>query len=572
MTLLLSSLSFALDIQVPADGELGAVCSGLAGESYTETVNIYVDPTVGTHTQCDLTNVSDVRVVSSVDGTPAQVSGMILSGVSGVTVKDLELGLNTQRTNLQGSDCSELELLDLSLSAAYSHGILLTGAEAVTIDGLQTTQQGRAGANLVQVGATPNDAGDLLVIRDVQASGLWARIYATTQGTGTVDLEGISLDGAQSDDDGGCLSLDANGSSQPVTLKDVDLSVCSSGADGGAAFLASGTYEVENSTFQSSSAAGTGGGIHFGDSTLKATNVRVAGNTGTPGGGIAGERGGSLEGQDVEIWHNVGGGITTWGPLTLSGGSLCGNDASALTGQLGAAVTVNGLETTPVDLTRVEVRGNTAGVNYRTLFFVTGALDVDHLSVWDNDAESLVDPGSSSATIRSSLIANLDEGYATEVPVGSYNYWFDVADPNPSGDLWIGDHTEGVTDPGMGLWPAGGDCETLLYLQPGSPLVDAGDPSRQDPDGDPVEDIGAHYLGETPEDSGDSGETGLETGETGGETGHLETGETGSPETGEPAVQASTVTLMGGCGRSAAGGSAALVLGLGLLLGRRRRG
>ena len=90
------------------------------------------------------------------------------------------------------------------------------------------------------------------------------------------------------------------------------------------------------------------------------------------------------------------------------------------------------------------------------------------------------------------------EGYSgTSV---AYNAWSDNLEGDAGGYFWVEEGQDGnvlVKDAGFVDLALTGSCDDDLHLLLGSPLIDAGDPDLEDPDGS-VSDIGAYVRSPTP--------------------------------------------------------------------------
>ncbi len=218
---------------------------------------------------------------------------------------------------------------------------------------------------------------------------------------------------------------------------------CSAPGDGGAIFQSNAlaNLTMEDTWVTGSSAGGDGGAIYGEDMTIERSTFCGNVSTGGNGGAIFGNTGfvtaeGSIFANNSASAGGAGGAIQ----LGMGGGSLINNDFLANTADIGAAVRSLNAAAAPTFLNNI-------------LAYQTG-----------------------DAPVKS-----------TGMPIApKYSAYFsNEFEPAPSATNLIG------VDPAFIRFSDDADCTNdLLHLQPGSPLIDAGDPAILDPDGT-TSDIGA---------------------------------------------------------------------------------
>ncbi len=256
---------------------------------------------------------------------------------------------------------------------------------------------------------------------------------------GDIQVFGSEILHNSSDGNGGGISaIDAN-----VTLTDSHISGNTSAGEGGGIFGSSGgSISATDSTFKGNYSADGGGAIRASSSTVRLTNSEVSNNrSGDEGGGIR----------------------TTTGDVVLSNSTLSGNRAAGISGGIFTSMgTVVLRHTTVAGNVSVEPRGvihifnplNSSGLHLHSSV-VAGNLDEDGLP--HDLVQDLASNVASKLTANNSLI-----GSAEITITGTSNQIGTVENP---------------LDPLLGpLSDNGGPTHTHALL-PGSPALDAGDPS-----------------------------------------------------------------------------------------------
>lgn len=275
------------------------------------------------------------------------------------------------------------------------------------------------------------------------------------------------------------------------------------------------TLEATGLTFTNNTADhGYGGGMYidgvyagYGSSTL--SDSHFSGNTAAlSGGGIfvqyqdeAELSGLWLEGN--EATRNYGGGLYAYGnlSLSLSHSTLCANTADEGGGLYSGGTSVLSEYSNNVIQENVATYG--AGISMVS----EPATAIVNNTLVGNDAAK--DGGgiylySVVGEVTNNLIAYsadgdglvVDDTNTSTATSFNYNGFFDNASTNASGyvdDTDLGFFTGTVlSDPELYAYSADGDCgNDILLLNGDSPLIDAGDPARLDPDGS-ISDIGAY--------------------------------------------------------------------------------
>jgi hypothetical protein len=268
----------------------------------------------------------------------------------------------------------------------------------------------------------------------------------------------------------------------------ISLKVIGSGAtttivDGGGAgtvfTISSGTANVtlSNFTIRHGSGGFSGGGV-INDGTLTINSSTISGNGGNYGGGI--RNSGTLRIHHSTISNNIGaftgGGIGNSGTLTITDSTVSGNLAS-----VGGGISNNGA----LRINNSTLSGNSAirhcaghfcyGGNGGAVFSLGGHLTINNGTLSGNSAglwRGGIYNGPATATLQNSIVANNSGGncYGTMTSKG-YNI-----DSDGTCNLFnSGDRSN--NDPMLGpLQNNGGPTQTLALL-PGSPAIDAGNPS-----------------------------------------------------------------------------------------------
>jgi hypothetical protein len=232
------------------------------------------------------------------------------------------------------------------------------------------------------------------------------------------------------------------------------------------------TYSTisQNSAFGSDSSFG--GGISSGGGTVTVTNSTITGNSANNGGGGISSNG-TVTVSDSTIGGNStrgsGGGIyNPNGTVTVSNSTIAGNSGGG-----GGAIFGNGT----VAVSNSTIAGNTAGVG-GGIYSGSGTVTVSKSTIAGNSAGSGggVYVGYRLAT-RNTIIAKNTASYGPDVygNMGSQGYNL-LGDPvDTSG--WTNTDTLHV-NPMLGpLQNNGGPTQTMALL-PGSPALDAGDPTQ----------------------------------------------------------------------------------------------
>lgn len=219
-----------------------------------------------------------------------------------------------------------------------------------------------------------------------------------------------------------------------------------------------------------------GGGIYVYDSKLTLNDVVITGNTASTGGGIAGGAATLLLNrvrfEDNEAYYGGG--------MAISGGYVEGHGVELVGNQGGFATTAGLVDTVAVleDLVAnadrstegidgIMSQGTTLTLTNATLFDLDIALTiVDGTTTLDNVIFHKVGTGATASGAASFVVNYSDR----------------------SGALFTGVSFDGTgnidADPSFGVATANGDAsDDDLSLLPGSPCIDAGDPSLFDADG-----------------------------------------------------------------------------------------
>jgi len=433
-------------------------------------------------------------------------------------VQNLSLVVDTLDDELDGDH----SVLDLSLREALELANANPGADSVSF------------AGALALGTINLEAalGQLEISDDVTITGLGADQLTVDAGgnsrvleitSGTVDISGLTISGGTTtgnNNGGGIISAG------DLTISDSTISGNSAGGLGGGIW-ANGPVEVNSSTISGNTADGGGGILKAYAGDLTVTNSLFTGNVTVngPGGGIFSYEAGTITIENSTFSGNTadqrGGGVYTYDVLKLeiSDSTITDNHAQTGGGGVGSSLsemvitssTISGNTTieegggalwfgyanaVTSSITNSTLSGNT-GANGGAIYNLRGFLLIDHSTVTLNSAIGYDgDPGYGSGVssyadaqtrtdVRSSIISgNLADddvySYAALNNFVSLGYNL-IGGGNDIGAFnQTGDQT-GVTNPMLDpLADNGGPTETHA-LQPGSPAINAGDPSFTTP-------------------------------------------------------------------------------------------
>ncbi len=389
---------------------------------------------------------------------------------------------------------------DLSLREAIGLANGNVGTDTITFSTLFNTPQTIAiTSQLPTIGDAVNIAGtgaNLITINagggldGIVGNGDGFRILNIDDGESSIQLDvvlsGLTLTGADTFDVGGAIlnrenltvtASDISGNhgglgggichcqyAEPsnLTLSGSTLSGNSALFAGGGIYNRVGNLTITSSTISGNSTDGRGGGIVNGaDSNLTITSSTISGNSAlSAGGGI--ESSGNLTIASSTISGNsavAGGGIQhIVGNLTITGSTISGNSA------YGGGI-LNGFSITTI--TNSTISGNSGGG-----IFVGGTTTIINSTISGNfDGGIVIGPGT--ATVIGTIVANsLGGGDVIGTLSGAHNLIEDGS--GGLSDTIIG-------DPLLGLLTNNGGPTFTHALLPGSPAIDAGDPTFSPP-------------------------------------------------------------------------------------------
>ncbi|MBX2803780.1 MAG: putative metal-binding motif-containing protein [Myxococcales bacterium] len=309
-----------------------------------------------------------------------------------------------------------------------------------------------------------------LVIRDTRFEGQRSdrRGGAIRQQNGVLTLERVRFEDTQSDERGGAIAL---GLSEAIfstaTFTDVAFVDTSAGWEGGAVSLVNTGLVCTRCSFEDTVAQGDGGALHAQFRRFTMLDSRFVRTQGANGGALA-----VLDHTDVTMRGNhfqqnvatgVGGGVFVQGDaVELSNNAFCHGESDS-----GTAMEL--LEGT-FEVANNSVVGAAAGGLGLVVALPTA--DVHFVN-------------NVFASAPTEALFFLQGGIAPSI---DYNAFHDTDGAVTGASLGVG-NLEGL-DPQLVAWSDDGDCgDDDLRPGFGSPLVDAGDPTRLDPDSG-VSDIG----------------------------------------------------------------------------------
>ncbi len=314
------------------------------------------------------------------------------------------------------------------------------------------------------IDAAPNDP------TPTEDDGRGSRIFRIDDGDiigdSPVTLRGLTLTGGDVLTDGGAIY-----SRESLKIESVSISRNSADSDGG------GIWSAVDVTVSSSdisrNSARLGGGI-YADGNVAVDSSEIAGNSAIERGGIYGR---NVTVDSSTIADNSGGGIHG-GTVTVDASTIARNSYIHGAGIRGVDVTVrsstisgnSGTHSGGVDALRKltlsdsTVSGNSRGVRGMEVTIVNSI-------VAGNDGQDLTlvatADASPSLTVQHSLIGEYGGTSLLETPAGS---------PDANGNL-VGGPVGGVIDPLLGALADNGGPTWTHALLPGSPAIDAGDPT-----------------------------------------------------------------------------------------------
>ena len=373
-------------------------------------------------------------------------------------------------------------------------------------------------------GAAIDASGSSIEVAGSAFNGQRARIGgAIFAESGTVSVSGTWFDGQRVTEAGGAIGVvDTNLHVADAVFEDTS-ALGAVGASGGAISAGgSGVFDVVigQSDFRSGlvdRAADRGGALAQSGGDLVVTGSSFDGWAAIDGGAIALD---DVEAAftDVSLTHNLatagGGAIRARASrLTMVRPLLCGNAA----GEVGGAVSAE----TSGELRAVNGRwiGNASPRGAAIHASIDVVLEQDTLVDDAAATGAAIETSGGSFTTDGTIIdtasAALFVGEGT-VYRGSYGLWWGgarLAEGSAPVDVYGENDVSG--DPGFASYAGPTDCEALLWLTPGSPAVDAGDPSVLDPDGSRA-DIGAYGGPDAvlPDQDGDGSPVGADCDDT----------------------------------------------------------
>ncbi len=274
----------------------------------------------------------------------------------------------------------------------------------------------------------------------------------------TVTGSTFSNNSAQS---GGGIFLEGDGADPPITTK------------------------VTDSTFTSNRASGTsassgGGGFYNNGGTVSMSGCTLSDNTATQGGGGIFANAGALtimdstlSGNSVTSSFGPGGGLyENTGTLNITNSTVAGNSA----GDVGAGIDENAGTLTAVNCTIADNTEPSTGDG------LGGGLNVDQgTATLDNTIIALNSDGTGASAPPDNLFL---DGSGT-VSSASANNLIGAGGGNSGLTNGVNGNLVGVADPGLGTLASNGGPTQTIALLPGSPAINAGNPTLAvDPQGD----------------------------------------------------------------------------------------
>jgi hypothetical protein len=224
--------------------------------------------------------------------------------------------------------------------------------------------------------------------------------------------------------------------------------------------------------------AGGGGIRNGGDLTL--TDSVVTGNaagSGTYGGGIAG--GGKLTINKSTISNNTaggnepgnGGGIScVFATMRITNSTISGNSALGFNSAVGGGIYLGGCPTTIISTT---ITGNSAGLEGGAISS-TATLSINNSTITGNSFDGIMAIGHAKTAIQNSIVSG-NAGFNCFVASSFISNGYNISSDDTCNFNSAGDMNN--TDPMLGPLQNNGGPTATMAIKPGSPAIDAGNPS-----------------------------------------------------------------------------------------------
>jgi Right handed beta helix region len=320
----------------------------------------------------------------------------------------------------------------------------------------------------------------------------------TNGGGGILNHGGLTLSGSSivSNSSGGSFNVDGGGiNTLGGTLTVTNSVINDNGASGGGGCISgtnSATVTITGSTISGNRAC-AGAGIGIDNAQLTVMNSTISGNIcggrcqGGPGGGIAFSGGGTLTVTNSTISDNSGGGTPNGagaGMFLGGGGTATVTDSTISDNSTGSAGpgggVLNGLQMLTV--TNSTISNNSTGgpgggvANYGTLTLTNSTISGNVAPTGGG-----VSNGNGGAAQIGDTILNAGASGGTIANAGTFtSLGYNLASDNGGGVL-TGPGDQINTDPVLGPLQDNGGPTFTHALLPGSPAIDAGDPSFTPP-------------------------------------------------------------------------------------------
>ncbi len=396
----------------------------------------------------------------------AEGQGTVFYGRDGETTRSVLDGFT-----LTGGSAQEGGAVYLFAASPTLTHVTVTGNTATSGGGIFMYQSSPALTHVTVAGNTANAGGGLFVVQGVPI------------------LTDVAVKQNRAANAGGGLHL----SSATPTLTQVAITGNEAATGGGLGLWEYAQPTMTNVTIRGNSASYDGGGLYANDAGAILTHVDVTGNTATYGGGISLTITASAVLKQVTIAGNAasqeGGGmrLLNGSTATMSHVTVRDNSANSGAGMF--------LASARASLTNVVLSGNIALENGGGMFLWYASPSLTHVNVVGNAASGygggMFLDDLSSPSVVNSIIAYNTGTYNVDLesgtPIFAYCNVYDPLEGNNAHGLEL-DATNLVAepqfletptyDPDANLWRT-----SDLHLALDSPLVDAGDPERTDPDG-----------------------------------------------------------------------------------------
>ena len=357
---------------------------------------------------------------------------------------------------VHGNDNNDCKSLQHSCKTIGHAITLASSSDSILVVSATYRENLTISSNLSVIGYPASVAGPVVVVINGQGRNTVVRI---SDSGAQVTLSNLTITGGSAPSNGG-------GVNNAGTLTINNSTISGNGASNGGGIYNAGTLTISHSAIAGNSGSDGGGVNNAG--TLTMFNSTITGNSASTGGGISGP--GTLTINNSTIYGNSGsngGGVAGGGTLTISNSLIGGNSAST-----GGGIGDPGLGGTAT-IFNSTIYGNSAGPG-GGIYNTSRTLTISNSTLYGNsgnDGGNIYTAVPATTTFQNSIVAGATPGCFGPVTSNGYNLSSDDSCNFHS----VGDLVN--TNPKLGgLQNNGGPTQTMAEL-PGSPAIDAGNPS-----------------------------------------------------------------------------------------------